>query len=53
MRGLPSVKFAKAVSRLSDAEANLDQIEELLVALRRSHIITPFQRGLLQINYLR
>jgi hypothetical protein len=52
-RQLPSEKFARAVSRLSDAETDLDQIEELLVALRRSQIITPFQRGLLQVNYLR
>ncbi|HEX4606530.1 MAG TPA: hypothetical protein VH724_21200, partial [Candidatus Angelobacter sp.] len=43
-----SDKFARAVSRLSDAETDLDQVEELLVALGRSRIITPFQRGLLQ-----
>lgn len=49
----PTGRFARAVSRLSDAETNLDQVERLLVALRRSRIITPFQRGLLQVNYLR
>lgn len=48
-----SDKFARAVSRLSDAEIDLDQVEELLVALRRSRVITPFQRGLLQVHYLR
>jgi hypothetical protein len=52
-RRRPSDKFARAVSRLSDAATDLDQVEELLVALRRSRIITPFQRGLLQVNYLR
>ncbi len=49
----PSDRFAQAVSRLSDSETNLDQVEELLVALRRSQVITPFQRGLLQVHYLR
>ena len=52
-RRLPTGRFARAVSRLSDAETNLDRVEELLVALRRSRIITPFQRGLLQVHYLR
>jgi hypothetical protein len=50
---MPSDRFAKAASRLSDAEADLDQVEQLLVALGRSRIITPFQRGLLQVHYLR
>ncbi len=49
----PSDKFAKAVSRLSDAETDLDVVEELLVALGRSKVITPFQRSLLQVHYLR
>jgi hypothetical protein len=49
----PSNRFARAVSRLSDAEADLDQVERLLVALGRSRVITPFQRGLLQVHYLR
>lgn len=48
-----SDKFARSVSRLSDAEVDLDQVEELLVALRRYQVITPFQRGLLQVHYLR
>jgi hypothetical protein len=52
-RRRPSRNFARAVSRLSDAEFDLDQVEELLVALRRSRVITPFQRGLLLVNYLR
>jgi hypothetical protein len=45
--------FAEAVSRLSDAEIDLDQVEELLVALRRAQVISPYQRGLLQVSYLR
>lgn len=50
---MPSDRFARAASRLSDAEADLDQVERLLVALGRSRVITPFQRGLLQVHYLR
>jgi hypothetical protein len=46
-------RFARAVSRLSDSEVDLDPVEELLVAMSRSGIITPFQRGLLQVHYLR
>jgi hypothetical protein len=46
-------RFAKAVSRLSDAEVDLDEVEELLIALRRAQVITPSQRGLLQVHYLR
>lgn len=49
----PSDRFARAASRLSDAQADLDQVERLLVALGRSRVITQFQRGLLQVNYLR
>lgn len=45
--------FAEAASRLSDADVELDQIEQLLIALRRAGIITAIQRGLLQSNYLR
>jgi hypothetical protein len=52
-RRRPLANFARAVSRLSDAEVDLDQVEELLMALRRSRVITPFQRGLLQVHYLR
>jgi hypothetical protein len=53
VRRRPSDMFAREVSRLSDAEFDLDQVEELLVALRRNRVITPFQRGLLQVHYLR
>jgi hypothetical protein len=53
IRWMPSDKFARAVSRLSDAETDLDNVERLLVALGRSRVITPFQRGLLQVQYLR
>jgi hypothetical protein len=49
----PSDRFARTVSRLSDGIVDLDHIEELLVALRRAGVITPFQRGLLQLRYLR
>jgi hypothetical protein len=49
----PLIGFARSVSRLSDAEIDLDEVEELLIALRRAHVITDFQRGLLQVHYLR
>jgi hypothetical protein len=45
--------FADAVSRLSDAEVELDPVEELMIALRRAGVISPYQRGLLQVSYLR
>jgi hypothetical protein len=50
---MPYDKFVKAISRLSDGVVDLDPIEELLVVLGRNRIITSFQRGLLQVNYLR
>jgi hypothetical protein len=50
---MPNDKFVKAVSRLSDGVVELDPVEELLVALGRAGVITSFQRGLLQIHYLR
>jgi hypothetical protein len=53
VRGLPNQKFFKAISRLSDGVVDLDPVEELLVALGRAGVITSFQRGLLQVNYLR
>ena len=53
LRRRPVESFARAVSRLSDAEVDLYVVEELLVALSRSQVITPFQRGLLQVHYLR
>jgi hypothetical protein len=49
----PSDRFARAVTRLSDGETDLDSVEELLVALERARVVTPFQRGLLQLHYLR
>jgi hypothetical protein len=52
-RRMPADRFARAASRLSDAETDLDQVEELLVALRRAGVISTFQRGLLQVHYLR
>lgn len=45
--------FADAVSRLSDAAVDLDAVEETLIALRGAGVITSFQRGLLQVGYLR
>jgi len=53
VRSLPNQKFFKAVSRLSDGVVDLDPVEELLVALGRAGVITSFQRGLLQVHYLR
>ena len=53
VRSLPNQKFLKAVSRLSDGVVDLDPVEELLIALGRAGVITSFQRGLLQVNYLR
>jgi len=53
VRPMPNDKFVKAVSRLSDGVVDLDSVEELLVALGRAGIITSFQRGLLQVHYLR
>jgi hypothetical protein len=49
----PTRRFARAVSRLSDAETDLDQIEELLITLRRVHVINSYQRGLLLVHYRR
>ena len=53
VRRLPNDKFVKAASLLSDGVVDLDPIEELLVALGRAGVISSFQRGLLQIHYLR
>jgi hypothetical protein len=53
VRRLPNQKFVKAVSRLSDGVVDLDPIEQLLVALGRAGVITSFQRGILQVHYLR
>jgi hypothetical protein len=53
VRPTPYDAFAKAVSRLSDGVVDLDPVEELLVALGRAGVITSFQRGLLQVHYLR
>jgi hypothetical protein len=53
VRRLPNEKFVKAVPRLSDGVVDLDPTEELLVALGRAGVISSFQRGLLQVHYLR
>jgi hypothetical protein len=46
-------RFVKAVSRLSDGVVDLDPVEELLVALGKAGVISSYQRGLLQVHYLR
>jgi hypothetical protein len=50
---MPNDKFVRGVSRLSDGVVDLDPVEELLVALGRAGVITSFQRGLFQVQYLR
>jgi hypothetical protein len=49
----PNDRFVKAVSRLSDGVVDLDHVEELLVELGRAGVISSYQRGLLQVHYLR
>jgi hypothetical protein len=49
----PSQTSDSAVSRLSGGVVDLDPVEELLVALGRAGEISSFQRGLLQVHYLR
>jgi hypothetical protein len=46
-------KLASAISRLSDSEAELDNTEQLLVAMSKAKVITTSQLGVLQVNYLR
>ncbi len=53
VRPRPNDAFVKAVSRLSDEVVDLDPIEELLVELGRARVISSYQRGLLQVHYLR
>ena len=53
VRRLPNDEFVKAVSRLSDGVVDLDPVEELLVALGRAGVISSYQSGLLQVQYLR
>lgn len=45
--------FAAAVSRLSDADVQLDQTEELLLALTRAGIVSGTQSFRLHAAYLR
>ncbi len=45
--------FADTAARLSDAEAELDEIGYLLIALVRAGILTGRQNILLLANYLR
>ncbi len=53
VRQRPTDTFARAVSRLSDGVVDLDPVEESLVELDRAGVINAYQRGLLQIQYLR
>lgn len=53
VRRLPNDKFVRAVSLLSDGVVDLDPVEELLVALGRAGVISSYQRGILQVHYLR
>ncbi len=53
IRPRPNDRFVKAVSRLSDGVVDLDHVEELLVELGRAGVISSYQRGLLQVHYLR
>jgi hypothetical protein len=52
-RRLPNDRFTRAVSRLSDGVVDLDSTEEVLIALGRAGILSSYQRGLLQVHYLR
>jgi hypothetical protein len=49
----PIDAFADAVSRLSDAEVDLDLIERLLLAIERAGVIDGRQGVLLHAAYLR
>lgn len=49
----PVDTFAAAVSRLSDAGVQLDQTEQLLLALARARVVTDPQRFALHAAYLR
>ncbi len=53
VRRRPTDTFARAVSRLSDGVVDLDPVEESLVELDRAGVISGYQRGLLQVQYLR
>lgn len=50
---LPLDRFAAAVSRLSDADVQFDQTEELLLALARAGIVSSTQSFGLHAAYLR
>jgi hypothetical protein len=49
----PVDTFADAISRLSDAEVDLDPTERLLLAIERAGIVDGRQGVLLHIAYLR
>ena len=49
----PIDEFAHAVSRLADAEVDLDPVERLLVGLQRQAVVSPQQAFALHAIYLR
>jgi hypothetical protein len=53
LRQHPTDAFARAVCRLLDGVVDLDPVEEMLVAMSQADVINGFQRGLLQVHYLR
>jgi hypothetical protein len=53
VRRQPTDTFARAVSRLLDGVVDLDPVEESLVAMSQAGVINGYQRGLLQVHYLR
>jgi hypothetical protein len=50
---MPNDKFVRRSPVFQMGVVDLDPVEELLLALGRAGVITSFQRGLLQVHYLR
>jgi len=53
LRQRPTDAFARAVCRLLDGMVDLDPVEEMLVAMSQAGVINGYQRGLLQVHFLR
>lgn len=49
----PTDKLADAITRLSDDDVHLDEIERLLIALERAGVVASDSVVPLHINYLR